>query len=68
LADYDFPLGRALQQPELTQAQREADEEDLYAGLIGLAGIVVDDLTVDELLTQVPSLPPTRFRAPTVPV
>ena len=36
-----------------SQAQCDADEEDLYAGLIGLAGIVVDAVTVDELLTQV---------------
>jgi hypothetical protein len=53
LADCDFPPGRAMQPSELTQAQRDADEEDLYAGLIGLAGIVMDALTVDELLTQV---------------
>lgn len=53
MADYDFPLGRALQQPELTQAQRDADEEDLDAALIDLAGIVMDAVTVEELLTQV---------------
>jgi GAF domain-containing protein len=52
LANYGFQLGRALPLPALTPAQRDADE-DLYAGLLGLAGIVVDDLTVDELLTQV---------------
>jgi hypothetical protein len=26
LADYDFLLGRALQQPELTRAHRDADD------------------------------------------
>jgi GAF domain-containing protein len=54
LAEYDFQPGRPiLQLPKLTQAQHEADEEDLYAGLIGLAGIVVGALSVEELLTQV---------------
>jgi hypothetical protein len=54
LADYDFQPGRAAPRPpELTDAEREADEDDLYAGLVGLNGIVVGALTVDEVLTQV---------------
>jgi hypothetical protein len=52
LAEYDFQPGRPTPQlPELTHAQHEANEEDLYTGLVGLAGIVVGAFTVDELLT-----------------
>jgi hypothetical protein len=54
LDEYDSQPGRAAPQPsEHTDVQRESDEDDLHAGLTGLAGIVVDALTVDELLTQV---------------
>ncbi|MGZ4585700.1 MAG: GAF and ANTAR domain-containing protein [Mycobacterium sp.] len=53
LFDFESQSGRpTAPQPELTQAQHDADEEDLQAGLRGLAAIVVDGLTVDELLGQ----------------
>jgi GAF domain-containing protein len=54
MAEYDFQPGRATPKlPELNQAQSDVDTDELQAGLIGLAGLVVDALTVDELLTQV---------------
>ena len=54
MAEYDSQPGRiSPPEPELTQAQHDADEEDLQAGLSGLAAIVVDALTVDESLTQI---------------
>jgi GAF domain-containing protein len=54
LAEYDSQPGRVSPpDPELTQAQHDADEEDLQAGLSGLAAIVVDALTVDGSLTQI---------------
>ena len=54
MAEYDSQPGRVSPpDPELTQAQHDADEEDLQAGLSGLAAIVVDVLTVDESLTQI---------------
>jgi GAF domain-containing protein len=54
MAEYDGQPGRiSPPEPELTQAQHDADEEDLQAGLSGLAAIVVDALTVDESLTQI---------------
>lgn len=54
LAEYDSRPGRiSPPEPELTQAQHDADEEDLQAGLSGLAAIVVDALTVDESLTHI---------------
>jgi GAF domain-containing protein len=54
LAEYESQPGRiSLPQPELTQAQHDADQEDLQAGLRGLAAIVVDALTLDESLTQI---------------
>jgi GAF domain-containing protein len=54
LAEYNSQPGRiSLPQPELTQAQQDADQEDLQAGLRGLAAIVVDALTLDESLTQI---------------
>jgi hypothetical protein len=57
VVEYDFQPGRATPElPELTHAQREADEDDLQAALTGLAGIVVDALAVSELLTQVAEL------------
>lgn len=41
MADYDAQPGRTLPpEPELTPAQREADEVDLHAGLAGVASIV----------------------------
>ena len=54
LAEYDSQPGRiSPPEPELTEAQHDADEGDLQAGLSGLAAIVVDALTVDESLTQI---------------
>jgi GAF domain-containing protein len=54
VAEYDSQPGRiAPPEPELTQEQHDADEEDLQTGLSGLAAIVVDALTVDESLTQI---------------
>ena len=41
MADYDTQPGReAPPEPELSRAQREADDVDLHAGLSGVAGIV----------------------------
>lgn len=54
MADDDSQPGRAAPQlPELTQERHDANEDDLQAGLLGLAGIVVGALTVDEVLTEV---------------
>jgi len=52
--EYDAQAGRATPQAlELTRAQHDAAESDLSAGLTGLSGILVGDLTMDQLLTQV---------------
>ena len=41
MADYDAQPGRkAPPEPELSEAQLEADDVDLLAGLTGVAGIV----------------------------
>jgi GAF domain-containing protein len=40
-------------EPELSPAQLQADELDLHAGLGGVAGIVSDACSVDEMLGQV---------------
>jgi GAF domain-containing protein len=41
MADYDAQPGReSAQQPDLSAAQREADEVGLYAGLSGVSGLV----------------------------
>jgi GAF domain-containing protein len=54
LAEYDSQPGRATPRlSELTHIQSHADEDDLLAGLTGLAEIVVDALTMHELLAQV---------------
>jgi GAF domain-containing protein len=54
VTEFDSQPGRPRPQlSELTRAQNEAGEDNLRAGLTGLAGIVVGALTVDELLTQV---------------
>lgn len=52
MADYDAQPGRAVQ-PDLSAAQREADEIDLHAGLAGIAGLVAGARGVDELLADV---------------
>ncbi|AKK26136.1 GAF and ANTAR domain-containing protein [Mycobacterium sp. EPa45] len=52
--DYDAQPGRKPPpEPELSAAQLQADELDLNAGLSGLAGIVADAASVDEILRQV---------------
>jgi GAF domain-containing protein len=54
MADYDAQLGREPpEQPQLSAAQREADEVDLYAGLRGVAAIVADARGVADLLGEV---------------
>src|ERR1700738_5170159 len=54
MTDYDAQPGRQPpEQPELSTAQREADEVDLHAGLRGLAGIVAGARGVFELLGEV---------------
>ncbi|WAC93691.1 GAF and ANTAR domain-containing protein [Mycobacterium sp. Aquia_213] len=54
MAEYDSQPGRMPPpEAELTQEQYSADEEDLQAGLSGLAAIVVDASTLDESLTQI---------------
>ncbi|MCV7177426.1 GAF and ANTAR domain-containing protein [Mycolicibacterium sphagni] len=52
--DYDAqPERKPPPGPELSAAQLQADELDLHAGLSGLAGIVSDACTVDEILGQI---------------
>lgn len=52
--DYDAQPGRKPPpEPELSAAQLQADELDLNAGLSGLAGIIADAASVDEILRQV---------------
>jgi GAF domain-containing protein len=54
MADYDTQPGRKPPpEPQLSPAQLQADELDLHAGLSGLAGIVADACSVDEILGQV---------------
>lgn len=54
MADYDAQPGRtAPLPPELSPAQLEADEVDLHAGLVGVAGIVADAHQVSEILRDV---------------
>lgn len=54
MTDYDAQPGReATEQPELSTAQQEADEVDLYAGLRGVAGIVAGARGLIELLREV---------------
>jgi GAF domain-containing protein len=54
MADYDAQSDRSPPvQPELSPAQIEADEVDLHAGLIGVAGIVADAHQVSEILQDV---------------
>jgi GAF domain-containing protein len=52
--DYDpQPDRKPPAEPKLSPAQLQADELDLNAGLIGLAGIIADAASVDEILSQV---------------
>ena len=54
LADFDAQPGRKMPPlPELSPAQREADEAELYAGLRGVAGIVAGAHGVIDLLRDV---------------
>jgi GAF domain-containing protein len=54
LADFDAQPGRkAPPELQLTSNQRIADEEELYAGLRGVAGIVADAGAVIDLLRDV---------------
>jgi GAF domain-containing protein len=52
MADFDAQPGRAPQ-TDLSAAQREADEVDLYAGLSGVAGLVSGARPVSDLLGDV---------------
>jgi GAF domain-containing protein len=52
--DYDAqPDRKPPPEPELSAAQLQADDLDLNAGLSGLAGIVADACSIDEILGQV---------------
>ena len=61
MADYDAQPGRAPQ-ADLSAAQREADENDLHAGVRAVAGLVADARGVDELLRDV-----AQFAAHAIP-
>ncbi|PRC44005.1 hypothetical protein C6A85_000000102435 [Mycobacterium sp. ITM-2017-0098] len=52
MADFDPQPGRAPQ-IDLSVAQREADELDLYSGLTGVASLVADARSVNDLLGDV---------------
>jgi len=63
MSEFDVQPGRALpNEPALTRAQREADNEDLRAGLSGLAGMVAGGRGVNELLAEV-----AEFAAQAIP-
>ena len=63
MADYDAQPGREPpEQPELSAAQREADEADLNAGLSGVAAIVAGARGVIDLLGEV-----AEFAATAIP-
>jgi GAF domain-containing protein len=63
MAEYDAQPGReAPPQPELSAAQLEADEIDLYAGLKGVAGLVAGARGVIDLLGDV-----AEFAAQAIP-
>ena len=54
MADYDAQPGReSSPRPDLSTAQLEADEVDLYAGLRGVAGLVAGARGVVDLLSDV---------------
>lgn len=54
MADYDPQPGRSSDpEPDLSAAQRDADEVDLYAGLRGVAGLVAGARGVIDLLGDV---------------
>jgi GAF domain-containing protein len=63
MADYDAQPDRSAPlEPELSLTQVEADEDDLNAGLIGLAGIVAGGRGVVDLLSDV-----AEFAAQAIP-
>ncbi|HME77360.1 MAG TPA: GAF and ANTAR domain-containing protein [Mycobacterium sp.] len=63
MTDYDAQPGRKPpEQPRLSTSQREADELDLHAGLLGLAGMVAGARGVFELLGEV-----AEFAAQVIP-
>ena len=54
MAEYDAQPGReSPPEPDLSAAQREADDVDLYAGLNGVAGLVAGARGVIDLLGDV---------------
>lgn len=54
MADYDAQPGRtSAREPDLSAAQREADDVDLSAGLRGVAGLVAGGRGVTDLLRDV---------------
>jgi GAF domain-containing protein len=61
MADYDAQPGRTAD-PDLTTAQREADDVDLHAGLRGVAGLVAGGSGVVDLLGHV-----AEFAAQAIP-
>ena len=68
MADYDAQPGReSAPQPDLSAAQREADEVDLYAGLRGVAGLVAGARGVIDLLGDVAEFAARPFPVSTVP-
>jgi GAF domain-containing protein len=63
MADYDAQPGReSSPETDLSAAQREADEVDLYAGLRGVAGLVAGGRGVADLLGDV-----AQFAARAIP-
>jgi len=54
MADYDAQPGRrSAPEPDLSSAQREADEVDLYAGLRGVAGLIAGGRRLIDILGDV---------------
>ena len=54
MADYDAQPGRPTPaEPDLSRAQLEADDVDLYAGLRGVAGLVAGARGLIDLLGDV---------------
>ncbi|MGC2654166.1 MAG: GAF and ANTAR domain-containing protein [Mycobacterium sp.] len=62
MPDYDAQPGREPEKPELSAAQLEADDTDLYAGLRGVSGIVAGAHGVSDLLSGV-----AEFAAQAIP-
>ena len=62
MLDYDAQPGREPEEPDLSAAQLEADDTDLYAGLRGVSGIVAGAHGVIDLLSGV-----AEFAAQAIP-